>query len=51
MRYREKAAAFTLGCQRSGGGFGRAHWGIATLEDTHHAVAILKSVGYLGDRG
>jgi hypothetical protein len=51
VRYREKAAAFTLGCQRQGGGFGRAHWGIATLEDTHHAVAILKSVGYVGDVG
>ena len=50
VRYPEKAAALTLGCQRSGGGFGRAHWGIATLEDTYHAVAILKSVGYLGDR-
>lgn len=49
MREQEKAAAFTLGCQRPSGGFGRAHWGIATLEDTHHAVAILKSVGYLGD--
>ena len=49
MCRREDAAAFTLGCQRPGGGFGRAHWGIATLEDTHHAVAILKTVGYLGD--
>jgi hypothetical protein len=49
-RQRERAAAFTLGCRRRGGGFGRAHWGIATLEDTYHAVAILKSVGYLGDR-
>jgi hypothetical protein len=51
IRQQEKAAAFTLGCQRPSGGFGRAHWGIATLEDTHHAVAILKSVGYLGDEG
>jgi hypothetical protein len=51
VRYREKATAFTLRCQRPSGGFGRAHWGIATLEDTHHAVAILKSVGYLGDKG
>jgi len=51
VRYREKAAAFTLGCQRPSGGFGRAHWGIATLEDTHHAVAVLKSAGYLGDKG
>jgi hypothetical protein len=51
VRHPERAAAVTLGCQRSGGGFGRAHWGIASLEDTHHAVAILKSVGYLGDRG
>jgi hypothetical protein len=49
VRHREKAAVFTLGCQRPSGGFGRAHWGIATLEDTHQAVAILKSVGYLGD--
>ena len=51
VRYREKAAAFTLGCRRQGGGFGRAHWGIAGLDDTHHAVAILSSVGYLGDGG
>jgi hypothetical protein len=51
VRHREKAAAFTLGCQRPSGGFGRAHWGIATLEDTHHAVAVLKSAGYLGDEG
>jgi hypothetical protein len=51
VRLREKGAAFTLGCRRQGGGFGRAHWGIATLEDTHQAVAILKSVGYLGDEG
>jgi hypothetical protein len=51
MRCRETAAAFTLGCQRPSGGFGRAHWGIATLEDTHHAVAILKSAGYLGNEG
>jgi hypothetical protein len=50
VRHPEKAAAFTLGCQRPGGGFGRAHWGIATLEDTQQAVAILKSVGYLGDQ-
>jgi hypothetical protein len=50
VRYREKAAAFTLGCQRPSGGFGRAHWGIATLEDTHHAVAVLKSAGYLVDK-
>lgn len=49
VRYGEKAAAFTLRCQRPSGGFGRAHWGIATLEDTHYAVTILKSVGYLGD--
>jgi hypothetical protein len=51
VRYREKAAAFTLRCQRPSGGFGRARWGIATLEDTHYAVTILKSVGYLGDKG
>ena len=51
VRRRENGAAFTLGCQRPSGGFGRAHWGIATLEDTHHAVAVLKSAGYLGDEG
>jgi hypothetical protein len=49
VRRREKAAAFTLGCQHPSGGFGRAHWGIATLEDTHHAVAVLKNVGCPGD--
>ena len=51
MRRRKDAVLFTLGCQRPSGGFGRAHWGIATLEDTHHAVAILKSVGYLDEGG
>jgi len=47
LERREEAVAFTLGCQRPNGGFGRAPVGIATLEDTHNALAILREVGAL----
>jgi hypothetical protein len=43
----EEAAGFVLACQKPSGGFGRAPVGIATLEDTHRAVAILAEVGAL----
>lgn len=44
---RQEAVRFVLACQRPSGGFGRAPRGIATLEDTHRALAVLKEVGAL----
>jgi hypothetical protein len=42
---RDEATKFVLACQRPNGGFGRASVGIATLEATHRALAVLKEVG------
>jgi len=47
MQRCDEAASFALACQRPSGGFGRAPRGIATLEDTHRALVVLKEAGRL----
>jgi len=38
---RSRALDFALDCQHHGGGFARARYGIATLENTHYALEVL----------
>jgi len=38
---RSRARDFALDCQHHGGGFARARYGIATLENTHYALEVL----------
>lgn len=47
IEHRDGTTSFVLACQRPSGGFGRAPVGIATLEDTHRALAVLREVGAL----
>ncbi|MBI2913969.1 MAG: hypothetical protein HYY03_08620 [Chloroflexi bacterium] len=44
---RQKALDFVRACQRPSGGFARARVGIATLEYTHYALEVLRSLGRL----